>query len=218
MKYIPAVLMAALLAGCGSGGPSGPMTERERQEQLLTQARSCSDTLVNEFSIEPVSVPVLQDLGAHNAALSTAFITAARAQPCVFELTSGLNIRIDRAVLDDNAVSPRSGELVTVNYEGRHIDGSVFDSSYARGTPATFPSDRLIAGWVEALPLMRVGEEWTLYIPSALGYGEVGTQGGPIGPNEALTFRLELISVGNGNSSQEEPAEAADTDTENEEG
>lgn len=210
MKYLSFILISVLLASCGSGEPTGPVTERERLERLLSEARTCSDESVDQFAITPEAVPVL-DQAAHNAALSAAFITAARTQPCVFELPSGLNIRIDRAVEDENALSPRSGEMVTVNYEGRHLDGSVFDSSYARGTPASFPSDRLIAGWVEALPLMRVGEEWTLYIPAALAYGEVGTPGGPIGSNEALTFRLELISVAR-NSVPETPEDEQQTE------
>jgi FKBP-type peptidyl-prolyl cis-trans isomerase FklB len=82
----------------------------------------------------------------------------------------------------------------------------VFDSSRTRGEPATFPSDRLIAGWVEALPLMREGERWELYIPGDLAYGSRGT--GPIGPNQALVFDLELIDLPG--AEDEDEADAGD--------
>ena len=128
-----------------------------------------------------------------NAAAAVAYLDAVRAEPCVFELPSGLLFRIRQSA--DAGISPASGDLVTVHYRGMFAYGGEFDSSFARGEPATFPSDRLIAGWVEALPLMRVGEAWDLFIAPELAYGSRGTPGGPIGPNEALVFQLELIDV-----------------------
>ena len=113
----------------------------------------------------------------------------------------------DRA-RDGASPDPR-GELVEVNYEGTLINGEVFDSSYARGQSATFPSNRLIRGWVEALPLMRVGETWELYIPPDLGYGVRGTPGGPIGPNQALVFQLELVGLPEAENSEAGPADDA---------
>ena len=92
-----------------------------------------------------------------------------------------------------DVASPVSGDRVTVHYRGQFPNGEEFDSSYSRGEPATFPSDRLIEGWVEALPLMRVGEVWELYIPSELAYGARGV--GPIGPNQSLVFQLELVGL-----------------------
>lgn len=83
--------------------------------------------------------------------------------------------------------------IVTVNYEGRLIDGTVFDSSYQRGQPATFPLARLIQGWQEGIPMMRVGEVWEFAIPSSLGYGDRRT--GPIPPGATLLFKIELIST-----------------------
>lgn len=83
---------------------------------------------------------------------------------------------------------------MTVHYEGRLTDGTVFDSSYERGQPATFPSDRLIPGWVEILPMMSVGDEWEIVIPSELAYGPRGA-GGSIPPNSTLIFKLELLDV-----------------------
>lgn len=91
---------------------------------------------------------------------------------------------------------PVGGQLVVVHYEGRIADtGELFDSSYERGDPEVFPSNALISGWVEALAMMKPGDRWMLYIPSELGYGEEGTPGGPIPPNTALQFEVELLDV-----------------------
>jgi FKBP-type peptidyl-prolyl cis-trans isomerase FklB len=81
-----------------------------------------------------------------------------------------------------------------VHYEGKLLDGHVFDSSYERGAPAVMRLRGLIPGWVEALQMMRPGDEWQLYVPAKLGYGEKGA-GGEIPPNAVLVFKIELIDV-----------------------
>ena len=81
-----------------------------------------------------------------------------------------------------------------VHYEGRLLNGTVFDSSYARGEPATFGVGQVIPGWQEALQLMPAGSKWEVWIPSELAYGEQGA-GGDIGPNETLNFTIELIEI-----------------------
>lgn len=91
--------------------------------------------------------------------------------------------------------SPSDANKVSVHYEGRLIDGSVFDSSYDRGEPIEFPLANVIPGWTEGVQLMSEGDKFRFYIPPALGYGESGTPGGPIGPNEALIFDVELLKV-----------------------
>jgi peptidylprolyl isomerase len=91
--------------------------------------------------------------------------------------------------------SPSDANKVSVHYEGRLLDGSVFDSSYDRGEPIEFPLAGVIAGWTEGLQLMSEGDKYRLFIPPALAYGEQGTPGGPIGPNEALVFDVELLKV-----------------------
>ena len=85
------------------------------------------------------------------------------------------------------------------HYEGRLLDGTVFDSSRKRGSPTTFAPNQVIKGWTEALQLMRPGDRWELVIPSELAYGSRGA-GGKIGPDEVLVFDLELISVAAGGS------------------
>ncbi|MCH8490566.1 MAG: FKBP-type peptidyl-prolyl cis-trans isomerase [Oceanicaulis sp.] len=171
---------------------------------LLAEARAC--TSAGEDA--PFDIPEResdQNTAQYNAAVSEAFLEANTANPCVFTLPSGLQFRVEQAEQDGAAIA-RPGERVEVHYEGRLIDGTVFDSSYARGQTAVFPSDRLVAGWVEALPLMRTGEAWTLFIPANLAYGRDGTRGGPIGPNQALIFRLELIRL------PDQPARGAGND------
>jgi len=107
---------------------------------------------------------------------------------------SGLQYKVIKAGPKDGK-HPYPGQFVCVNYEGKTIDGKEFDSSYTRGVPAVFPSNRLIKGWVEALATMRPGDEWMLYIKPELAYGASGTMGGPIGPNETLVFKINLIKL-----------------------
>jgi FKBP-type peptidyl-prolyl cis-trans isomerase FklB len=95
---------------------------------------------------------------------------------------------------EGNGPKPTATDKVTTHYHGTLIDGTVFDSSVERGQPATFPVNGVIKGWVEALQLMPVGSKWRLFIPSDLAYGEQGA-GGSIGPNSALIFDVELISI-----------------------
>jgi peptidylprolyl isomerase len=91
--------------------------------------------------------------------------------------------------------SPSDANKVSVHYEGRLIDGTVFDSSYERGEPIEFPLASVIPGWTEGVQLMSEGDKFRFFIPPALAYGEHGTRGGPIGPNEALVFDVELLKV-----------------------
>ena len=88
---------------------------------------------------------------------------------------------------------PTVQDIVTVHYEGRLLDGTVFDSSYARGEPATFPLGRLVPGWQIAIPEMGVGEAIEIAIPADLAYGPVGR--GPIPGNATLVFKVELIAI-----------------------
>lgn len=89
---------------------------------------------------------------------------------------------------------PTARNTVTAHYEGRLLDGSIFDSSIMRGQPAQFPVGNLIQGWQEALQIMPVGSKWRLYIPHDLGYGERGA-GNDIPPFATLIFDLELINI-----------------------
>ncbi|WP_417481864.1 FKBP-type peptidyl-prolyl cis-trans isomerase [Maricaulis sp.] len=166
-----------------------PMTP---EQTIVAEARTCAGAADTTMLVVDPPADGNQNPQA-NAAAAIAYLDAVRAEPCVFELPSGLLFRIREA--SEDGISPIAGDMVTVHYRGMFTYGGEFDSSYARGEPATFPSNRLIAGWVEALPLMRVGESWDLFIAPELAYGPRGTPGGPIGPNEALAFQLELLDV-----------------------
>ena len=91
--------------------------------------------------------------------------------------------------------SPKATDTVKVNYEGKLIDGKVFDSSYKRGEPIEFPLNGVIKGWTEGVQLMKEGATYEFVIPYKLAYGESGTPGGPIPPNATLIFKVELIQV-----------------------
>ncbi|WP_429910688.1 FKBP-type peptidyl-prolyl cis-trans isomerase [Glycocaulis sp.] len=174
------------------------MSEEDRAAAIfqreLRMARGCEhgDLPLHSFAARERGED--ESSADYNGAMAEEFLHRNAEQPCVYNTPSGLQFRIERAAGPDNP-SPVRGEYVRVHYAGQLLDGSEFDSSYARGEPAEFPSDRLIAGWVEALPLMRVGEKWTLYIAPELGYDARGTPGGPIPPNAALVFQLELLGL-----------------------
>ena len=121
------------------------------------------------------------------------FMTANAKAAGVTTLPSGLQFKVVRSGPAEG-LRPQLGDEVKVNYEGKLIDGTVFDSSYARGVPAAMPLKGLIKGWQEALQLMRPGDEWVLYVPPNLGYGAEGA-GGTIPPGAALIFRIELLGV-----------------------
>jgi FKBP-type peptidyl-prolyl cis-trans isomerase len=105
-------------------------------------------------------------------------------------LPSGLQYKV---LMEGSGKTPKAANEVTVNYRGIFIDGTEFDSTYKRGKPGTFQVDRVIRGWTEALQLMKEGSKWQLFILPDLGYGDRGA--GPIPPNGALIFEVELISV-----------------------
>lgn len=109
-------------------------------------------------------------------------------------LPSGLQYKVLKAAANASAPKPGPSDPCVCHYEGTLIDGTVFDSSRKRGSPATFAPNQVISGWTEALQMMREGDHWQLFIPSELAYGERGA-GGKIKPGSALVFDLELIQV-----------------------
>jgi len=113
------------------------------------------------------------------------------AEAKIVELPSGLKYEI---IESGTGASPKLTDKVTVHYRGTLTDGTEFDSSYKRGQPAQFPVNRVIAGWTEALQLMKEGDKWKLTIPPDLAYGERGA-GNAIPPNSTLLFEVELIKV-----------------------
>lgn len=128
--------------------------------------------------------------GEENAKAGRDFLANNAKQEGVVVTESGLQYLV---VKEGSGKKPGPNDVVTVHYTGRLIDGTVFDSSVERGEPATFAVGQVIAGWVEGLQLMSEGAAYRLFIPSELAYGEHGT--GPIQPNSALIFDVQLLSL-----------------------
>jgi len=122
------------------------------------------------------------------AAEGAAFMAANAKKPGVQTTPSGLQYK---AITPGTGKKPTAADTVTVNYRGTLIDGAEFDSSYARGRPATFPLNGVIPGWTEGVQLMQEGGKSQLVIPPALAYGDKGELAGQV-----LIFEIELISVG----------------------
>ena len=127
---------------------------------------------------------------ARNHAAARSFLERNGREKGVVTTASGLQYRI---LSPGKGRSPKPGDVVTVNYRGNLLDGTVFDSSYKRGQPATFPVDRVIPGWREALLLMKPGAKWRLFIPPKLGYDLNSPP--PIPPGSLLVFDVHLLSV-----------------------
>ncbi len=155
------------------GGPIGP-----------------NEALIFDVELKHVASP------ARNLEAAKKFLAENAKKSGVKATASGLQYQI-LAEGSPNGKSPTDANVVSVNYEGRLTDGTVFDSSYERGEPIEFPLARVIPGWTEGVQLMSEGDKFRFFIPPNLAYGPAGTPGGPIGPNEALVFDVELLKVVN---------------------
>ncbi|MBL6765778.1 MAG: FKBP-type peptidyl-prolyl cis-trans isomerase [Verrucomicrobiae bacterium] len=132
------------------------------------------------------------EAGKAAAAEGAAFLATNGKKEGIKTTASGLQYQV---IKDGTGKTPKPTDQVTTHYRGTLISGKQFDSSYDRGEPATFPVNGVIAGWTEALQLMKEGAKWKLFIPSNLAYGERGA-GADIPPNATLIFDIELIKVG----------------------
>ncbi|WP_051881552.1 FKBP-type peptidyl-prolyl cis-trans isomerase [Parvularcula oceani] len=132
-------------------------------------------------------------MGQENAQASEAFLAETAAREGVETTESGLQYQVVEDAGDGE--SPAATDVVRVHYRGTLPSGEEFDSSYSRGQPATFPLNQVIPGWTEGVQLMDVGDTYRFFVPAGLAYGETGTPGGPIGPNQALIFDVELLGI-----------------------
>jgi FKBP-type peptidyl-prolyl cis-trans isomerase FklB len=130
-------------------------------------------------------------LGTSNSKKGVAFLAANASKPGVKVLPSGVQYKILKA---GTGAHPTAKSTVTINYQGQLINGSVFDSSYQRGKPASLSLAHVIPGWQQAVPHMKTGGTWMLYIPSQQAYGAQGIPG-VIPPNATLIFKVQLLSV-----------------------
>lgn len=126
-----------------------------------------------------------------NKLIGQAFLAKNMSAPGVVSLADGLQYKV---LKQGQGPKPSSADTVTVNYVGKLINGTEFDSSYKRGEPAKFQLNQVIPGWTEALQRMNKGAVWELYIPASLAYGENGMPP-VIGPNETLIFKVELVDI-----------------------
>jgi FKBP-type peptidyl-prolyl cis-trans isomerase FklB len=162
-------------------GSKALMTEQEVNETIMAFQKEMSAKQIER----------LKELGEKNKKEGEAFLAENKKKEGIITLPSGLQYKV---INEGTGETPELTDVVTVNYRGTLIDGTEFDSSYRRGQPATFPVNAVIAGWAEALQMMKVGSKWQLFIPSDLAYGERGA-GRDIGPNATLIFDVELLSI-----------------------
>jgi peptidylprolyl isomerase/FKBP-type peptidyl-prolyl cis-trans isomerase FklB len=155
--------------------------------RALLLAALLSISACNRDGAEASQAEAAQPTGA-----AKVFLDENRKQPGVQVTASGLQYKVVRSGPADG-VKPHEGDEVKVHYEGTLTDGTVFDSSYRSGSPVVFTVGDLVPGWNEALQLMRPGDEYLLFVPPHLAYGENGV--GPIPPNSVLVFRMELLDV-----------------------
>jgi len=160
-------------------------------DPLLDQeeAATVKQTVMNRMQAE--AQEERQGAAVENASEEEAFLDTNAKREGVITTESGLQYEI---LEEGQGEKPNSTDRVTVHYRGTLLDGTVFDSSYDRGSPATFGVNQVIPGWTEALQLMSIGSKYKLYIPSKLAYGTRGA-GQTIGPNACLIFEVELIEI-----------------------
>lgn len=162
-----------------SGGPSA-MTAEEAQalrQTFIDKRRAAAEA---ESRVQADA----------NAAAGAAFLASNAASEGVQVTDSGLQYKVLR---QGDGPRPSANDTVKVHYRGTLLDGTEFDSSYARNAPISFALDRVIAGWTEGVQLMPVGSSYQFWIKPELAYGETG--GGPIPPNSTLIFEVELLEI-----------------------
>lgn len=173
-------------------------------EQRLTQEEIQAEMMAFQEQLEAEQKASQEALATANAEAAQAFMAENAERDEVVTTESGLQYEVMEM---GEGPTPGPDDTVEVHYSGKLLDGTEFDSSYKRGEPVTFGVGQVIAGWTEALQMMPVGSQWKLYIPPELAYG-AGGAGQVIGPNAALTFDVELLSIPN--QADDEAAEDSD--------
>lgn len=140
---------------------------------------------------EQLMTALSEALMQSKSASGEAYMIENAARPEVTTTASGLQYEV---LVEGSGPKPQATDTVVTHYHGTLTDGTVFDSSVERGSPASFPVNRVIPGWTEALQMMSVGSKWRLVVPPELAYGERGA-GGAIPPNATLVFEVELLEI-----------------------
>ncbi len=165
----------------GTAGGKGLLTDQDLRE-IFTKLRQ--EVMARQHEKQ-------RQLGEKNRKEGEAFLAANKDKPGVITLPSGLQYQV---LTEGDGQTPKPEDRVTVNYRGTLVDGTEFDRS-PTNQPATFAANGVIRGWTEALTHMKTGAKWKLFIPSDLAYGLMGFPQRQIGPNTALIFEVELVSV-----------------------
>jgi FKBP-type peptidyl-prolyl cis-trans isomerase FklB len=165
----------------GISGAKPQLSDKERADSLMAF----------EQDLQKKEIERLKQLAEKNKKEGAEFLAANKAKEGVKTLPSGLQYKV---LAEGKGTQPKPTDQVTVNYRGTFLDGTEFDSSYKRGEPITFPVNGVIKAWSEALPLMKTGAKWQLFVPAELAYGEKGA-GRAIGPNSTLIFEVELVGI-----------------------
>lgn len=158
-------------------------------QMSMKEAQIVANTFIQEAEKE--NQKLKEEAGAKFKAYGEQYLAENANKDSVKVTKSGLQYEV---LNEGTGKSPKATDNVKCHYEGRLIDGTVFDSSYRRGTPATFPLNGVIAGWTEGLQLMKEGAKYRFHIPYNLAYGANGA-GESIPPYSALVFDVELLGV-----------------------
>lgn len=164
----------------GYEGKDSALTQEQMQKVLTDYQKTQEEKFVKDMKTK----------AEENKTKGAAFLAENAKKEGVKSTASGLQYKVITA---GTGKLPKATDVVEVNYEGKLIDGTVFDSSYERGEPIEFPLNQVIAGWTEGLQLMKEGGKYEFYIPSDIAYGEAGNSG--IEPNSTLIFTVELLKV-----------------------
>lgn len=160
---------------------------------LAVSACNSADNGFKNNRSEPVAASSTTSATRNPQVAGDEFLTKNKTAPGVTTTASGLQYKVNH---EGNGKKPKASDMVTVQYEGRLIDGTVFDSTAQRDNkPVTFPLNGVIPGWTEGLQLMSEGSDYTFYIPANLAYGEQSPTSA-IPPNSVLIFNVKLIKVG----------------------
>lgn len=161
-------------------------------KSLLTQKEM--QTMIQNFQkqSQAEAAEKIKKMAEDNLTAGKKFLAANKKASGVVTLPSGLQYKILKV---GTGPKPKSTDTVEVNYEGKLLNGKIFDSSYERGQPAIFAVNQVIKGWQDALVMMPVGSEWQLFIPADQAYGDANIPN--IGPNQVLMFKVTLLGIKN---------------------
>jgi FKBP-type peptidyl-prolyl cis-trans isomerase len=215
LKYFAAMLFVCSCAMAGDA-PEAPKpsdkkdapAEKATEKEAAAIQEAIKNLGSNDFDVRQKATDELTSAGKK----ALPFLQAAQKETADAEVKTRAGKLVEKITMEDGIValpsglkykvlkegageSPVATDVVVVHYAGRLENGTEFDSSYKRGQPATFPLNRVIAGWTEGLQLMKPGAKYMLIIPGKLAYGDHPPPGSGIGPGDTLIFDVELISV-----------------------